>query len=94
MRISEVIDKQDQKLLKLEWDILQTSDPEGVPRMAAKGPARYNPQNTARVSKMPNFEKYPTVTSTKPEIKAMVADPKNSLLKLFFYILEIGRAHV
>ena len=61
MRISEVIDKQDQKLLKLEWDILQTSDPEGVPRMAAKGPARYNPQNTARVSKMPNFEKYPKI---------------------------------
>lgn len=90
MRLSEVIDKQDLKLLKLEWNILQTSDPEGVPRMAAKGPARYNPQRTAKVSKMPNFEKYPTVTSTKPEIKAMVADPKNSNLKLFFYILAWG----
>ncbi len=90
MRLSEVIDKQDLKLLKLEWNILQTSDPEGVPRMSAKGPARYNPQNTARVSKMPNYEKYSTVTSTKPEIKAMVADPKNSNLKLFFYILAWG----
>lgn len=90
MRIHEVIDKQDLKLLQLEWNILQTSDPEGIPRMAAKGPARYNPQNTARVSKMPNYEKYPTVTSTKPEIKSMVADPKNSNLKLFFYILAWG----
>lgn len=90
MRLSEVIDKKDLRLLKLEWNILQTSDPEGIPRMAAKGPARYNPQNTARVSKMPNYEKYPTVTNTKPEIKAMVADPKNSNLKLFFYILAWG----
>ena len=90
MRINEVIDKQDLKLLKLEWNILQTSDPEGIPRMAAKGPPKYNPQRTAKVSGMPNYEKYPTVTSTKPEIKAMVADPKNSNLKLFFYILAWG----
>jgi hypothetical protein len=90
MRIDEVIDKQDLKLLKAEWQMLQKSDPEGVPLIAAKGAPRYNPSNTARVTGMPNHQQYPSVTSTKPEVKAMVADKSNSNLKLMFYILSWG----
>lgn len=90
MRLSEIIQKPDLDLLKAEWALLQTTDPDGVPLMAAKGPAKYNPANTARITGMPNYQNYPTVTNTKPEIKAMVADPKNSSLKLLFYILAWG----
>jgi len=90
MRLSEIIEKPDLDLLKAEWALLQTTDPDGVPLMAAKGPAKYNPANTARITGMPNYQNYPTVTNTKPEIKAMVSDPKNSSLKLLFYILAWG----
>lgn len=90
MRIYEVIDKQDLKLLKAEWQMLQKSDPDGVPLIAAKGAPRYNPQNTARVTGIPNYQQYSNVTSTKPEVKAMVADKSNSSLKLMFYILSWG----
>lgn len=90
MQINEVIEKPDLKLLKAEWQMLQKSDPDGVPLIAAKGAPRYNPQNTARVTGMPNYKQYPDVTSTKPEVKAMVADKSNSSLKLMFYILSWG----
>jgi len=90
MRIDELIEKPDLKLLKAEWQMLQKSDPDGVPLIAAKGAPRYNPQNTARVTGMPNYQQYSNVTNTKPEVKAMVADKSNSSLKLMFYILSWG----
>lgn len=70
--------------------MLQKSDPDGIPLIAAKGAPRYNPQNTARVTGMPNYQQYSNITNTKPEVKAMVADRSNSSLKLMFYILSWG----
>lgn len=90
MRINEVLDKQDLKLLKAEWKMLQQSDPQGNKYMDARGPAKYNPSRLASVSGMNNPQNYPTTTNSKPEVKAMVADKANSSLKLLFYIMAWG----
>lgn len=90
MRIYEVIDKQDQKILKAEWKMLQQSDPLGNKYMDARGPAKYNPSRLASIAGMNNPQNYPTTTNSKPEVKAMVADKANSSLKLLFYIMAWG----
>jgi hypothetical protein len=90
MRIDEVIDKQDQKILKAEWNMLQQSDPLGNKYMDARGPSKYNPSRLASIAGMNNPENYPTTTNSKPEVKAMVADKTNSSLKLLFYIMAWG----
>jgi len=90
MRIDEVIDKQDQKILKAEWNMLQQSDPLGNKYMDARGPAKYNPSRLASIAGINNPQNYPSTTNSKPEVKAMVADKANSSLKLLFYIMAWG----
>ena len=90
MLINEVIDKQDQKLLKAEWQMLQQSDPLGNKYMDARGPAKYNPSRLASIAGMNNPQNYPTTTNSKPEVKSMVTDKSNSSLKLLFYVMAWG----
>ena len=90
MRFFEMIDPEDRKLLKIEWDILHTSDPNGTLYMDAPSPPSRNPQRLARVSGMQNYERFSDQPQNKREVQSMVLDRANSSLKLFFYIMAWG----
>ena len=90
MRFFEMIEPDDKALLRTEWEILHTSDPNGTLYMDAPSPASRNPQRLARVAGMPNFQSYSDQPDNKRDVQAMVSDRKNSSLKLFFYIMAWG----
>jgi len=90
MRFFEMIEPDDRALLKIEWDILHTSDPNGTLYMDAPSPASRNPQRLARVAGMPNYQQYKAEPDNKRDVQAMVANKNNSSLKLFFYIMAWG----
>lgn len=90
MRFFEMIEPDDKALLKIEWDILHTSDPNGTLYMDAPSPASRNPQRLARVSGMPNYQSYSDKPHNKRDVQSLVKDKKNSSLKLFFYIMAWG----
>ena len=90
MRFFEMIEPDDRALLKIEWDVLHTSDPNGTLLMDAPSPASRNPQRLARVAGMPNYQQYSDKPHNKRDVQAMVLDRKNSSLKLFFYIMAWG----
>lgn len=90
MRIDEVLQQDDLDLLKAEWQILQQSDPNGNPKMDARGPKKYNPRRLASLVGMPNAERFQDYTSSKPEVKSMAQNDAMSNLRLLFYILAWG----
>lgn len=90
MRFFEMIEPDDKALLKIEWDVLHTSDPNGTLYMDAPSPQSRNPQRLARVAGMPNSERFSSQPDNKRDVQAMVRDRKNSSLKLFFYIMAWG----
>lgn len=90
MRFFEMIEPDDRALLKIEWDILHTSDPNGTLYMDAPSPQSRNPQRLARVAGMPNYQQYSDQPDNKRDVQAMVANHNNSSLKLFFYIMAWG----
>lgn len=89
MLINEVLQKSDIDLLKKEWSLLQQSDPNGYPKMDARGPIKYNPQRLAKLVGMDNHERFQDYTSSKPEIKNMVQSNMGNL-RLLFHILAWG----
>lgn len=89
MLINEVLQKDDLNLLKTEWDILQQSDPNGNPKLDARGPQKYNPRRLAKLVGMNNPDRFQDFTSSKPEVKSMEQSDMGNL-RLLFHILAWG----